>query len=81
MADAAHRSAEGRGYFLSDHFAVYGLLDVHSCHSRAGGAAVREKRRVDMGTLRDMECGTLKEYVRGQEQRSIHADRQAQLCK
>ena len=64
---------------VTDHFAVYGLLDVHNCHSRAGVIAVREQRRVDLGTLRDMECGRLKEYVRGQEQRSIDADRQAQL--
>ena len=80
MAGTARRFAEGRRYCLSDHFAVYGLLDVHSCHSRAGVAAVREKRRVDLGTLRDMECGRLREYVRGQEQLSIDADRQAQLC-
>ena len=80
MAGAARRFAEGRGYCLSDHFSVYGLHDVHSCHSRLGVVAVREKRRVDLGTLRDMECGRLKEYVRGQEQISIDADRQAQLC-
>ena len=80
MAGTARRFAEGRHNYLSDHFAVYGLLDVHSCHRRAGVVAVREKRRVDLGTLRDMECGRLKEYVPGQEQCSIDADRQAQLC-
>ena len=54
MAGTARRLAEARGYSLSDHFAVYGLLDVHSCHSRAGVVAVREKRRVDLGILRDI---------------------------
>ena len=46
LAGTGRRWADGRAYALSDHFAVYGLLDMHSCLSSTGAKSVREQRRV-----------------------------------
>ena len=79
LTGTARRFCDGKPFCLSDHFAVYALLDVHECHGADGVAAVREKRRVDLGQLRDMEHGRLREHVRAQEELVIAADRRAQI--
>ena len=71
LTGTARRFAGGRPYCLSDHFAVYGLLDVHECHGEDGIRAVRDKRRIDLGQLRDLECDRVRDYVRAQEQLAI----------
>ena len=78
LVGTVRRIAEGRPYCLSDHYGVFGLVDVHACHARDGVQAVREKRRVDLGTLRDEEQARLKEAARLQEQASKEADWVAQ---
>ena len=67
LAGTGRRWADGRGYALSDHFAVYGLLDVHACHGSSGVRAVREQRRVDLGKHRDARAIAEKEFVTAQE--------------
>ena len=79
LTGTARRFAGGRPYCLSDHFAVYGLLDVHECHGEDGIRAVRDKRRIDLGQLRDLECDRVRDYVRAQEQLAIDADQRAQV--
>ena len=78
LTGTCRRFSEGRPYCLSDHYAVYGLMDVHACHGVRGVRVVREQRRMDLGKLRDAGNSRLKEFVRRQEQASKEADWAAQ---
>ena len=78
LAGTGRRWADGRGYALSDHFAVYGLLDMHACHGSSGVRAVREQRRVDLGKHRDARAIAEKEFVTAQERMLRDADWESQ---
>ena len=78
LAGTGRRWSNGRAYALSDHFAVYGLLDVHSCHSSSGTTSVREQRRVDLGKQRDALALAEKEVVALEERILRDADWDAQ---
>ena len=78
LTGTSRRFAQGRPYCLSDHYGVYGLMDVHACHGVRGQLPVREARRVDLGKLRDIEKERLKGNVRLQEKAAIEADYAAQ---
>ena len=70
--------ADGKTYFLSDHFPVLALVDVHSVHGSGGSAAAREKRRVDMARLRDAAIGHEREAVTRLERAAFEQDREQQ---
>ena len=78
LAGTGRRWSNGRAYALSDHFAVYGLLDVHSSHSSSGTTSVREQRRVDLGKQRDALALAEKEVVALEERILRDADWEAQ---
>ena len=78
LAGTGRRWADGRAYALSDHYAVYGLVDVHSCHSPKGTNAVRQQRRVDLGKQRDTLALAEKEVVTLEERILRDADWEAQ---
>ena len=59
---------------LSDHFAVYGLLDLHVAHGSAGVRAVREQRRIDLGKQRDARAIAEREFVTAEERILRDAD-------
>ena len=78
LAGTGRRWNDGRAYALSDHYAVYGLVDVHSCHSPKGTNAVRQQRRVDLGKQRDTLALAEKEVVTIEERILRDADWEAQ---
>ena len=78
LAGTGRRWTDGRAYALSDHYAVYGLLDLHACHGPGGKKAVREDRRVDLSKLRDARALHEKEVVTLEERVSRDADWESQ---
>ena len=46
---------DGAEFYLSDHFGVLGLVDVHSDYSGRAGAAAARGRRQEVGRRRDQE--------------------------
>ena len=74
LAGTERRWTNGRAYALSDHFAVYGLLDAHVCHASSDRRAVREQRRVDLCKQRDARAAAEKEYVTLRERFRRDAD-------
>ena len=74
LAGTERRWANGRAYALSDHFAVYGLVDAHACHGSSGSRAVRDQRRVDLGKQRDARAAAEKEFVTLRERSSRDTD-------
>ena len=78
LAGTGRRWADGRAFALSDHFAVYGLVDLHSCHSSSGAKSVREQRRVDLGKQRDACAVAEKEVVTLEERILRDADWESQ---
>jgi ATP-dependent DNA helicase PIF1 len=85
MIGACRVYCAGKGFFLSDHFGLLGLVDVHAAYGTAGGgdSEVARRRRGALGNMRDesvMAEGFLtrdRERL-GEQQRALLAERAAQ---
>ena len=85
MVCACKEYRAGRKFFLSDHFALLGLMDVHTSYGAAGGgmSSVAEKRREILGGLRTESAGserfmTEEKERSGEKALALEADREDQ---
>ena len=85
MVCATKEYVAGKRFYMSDHFALYGLLDVHPVFGALGGgvSAVADKRREVLGGLRTASAQS--ERVRkdekeraGERALALEADREDQ---
>jgi hypothetical protein len=79
LVGACRLFTNGHPYYLSDHFAICGLLDVHASHASRGARDERERRRVDLGRVRDAVALEERGAVRQLEQVSIDRDKADQM--
>ena len=66
MVGNSRAHCDGRGFFLSDHFGLFGLLDIDEVH--ACGVAAGRARRGQLARFRDGEAVAERGFVRVREQ-------------
>lgn len=71
--------AGGSPFYLSDHFAVFGLVDLHESHASFRARAEREERRVGLGKLREAAVLLERDAVKHLEQSALDRDKAEQM--
>ena len=69
----------GLPYHLSDHFAIYGIVDLHESHESRAKRAECEGRRADLGKLRDALALEERAAVTQLEQVALDRDKAEQM--
>ena len=73
------RFASGLPYYLSDHFAIFGLVDLHASHASRTARDERGRRRADLGRVRDALALEERNAVKQLEQDAIDRDKADQM--
>ena len=69
----------GLPYHLSDHFAIYGIVDLHASHDSRAKRTECEGRRADLGKLRDALALEERAAVTQLEQVALDRDKAEQM--
>ena len=67
---------------MSDHYGVFGLLDVHESHNAADAHAQEaRRRRMAVSRLRDVACAKEQSIVQELERESMQGDKEKQMAR